>query len=353
MKAIITLTKGGANLGYRLLKNLDKTVLYVNPKFIIKEDNIYPIEEKVSDFVSHIFHEYECLIFIMATGIVVRSIAPHIKDKKIDPAVLVLDEKGRNVISLLSGHIGGANEYTKNIAKILGANPVITTASDVNDSIAVDTLSIMIGGEIESFYDATKVTAHIVNKEKVGITSDIPIKIPLPENIVFIQNDIEDCKGIIYVTNKEKIESNSIDQVIIRLKNIILGVGCRRGKSKEEILNAIEDSLIKLNISQKSIKHIATVDLKKDEKGLIEAAKELKIPLVIIDREEIKKVQDQFKTSEFVKKITGVGAVCEPVAYLSSKGGNFIQNKKAYDGITIAVFEEGDNNGDRSSRCKS
>ncbi|WP_129596163.1 cobalt-precorrin 5A hydrolase [Anaerophilus nitritogenes] len=353
MKAIITLTKGGACLGYRLLKNMDNTVLYVNSKFIIKEDNIYPIKEKFSDFVSKLFNQYECLIFIMATGIVVRTIAPNIKDKKADPAILVLDEKGKNVISLLSGHIGGANEYTKHIAIILGANPVITTASDVNDSIAIDTLSMMIGGEIENFSDATKITAHIVNGEKVGIDSDIPINIPLPENIVYIKDHIKNCIGMIYITNKEKIKPIAIDQVIIRPKNIILGIGCRRRKSKEEILKAIDDCLEKLNISKKSIKHIATVDLKKDEKGLIEAAKELKIPLMIIAREEIKKVQDQFEGSEFVKKITGVGAVCEPVAYLSGKDGNFIQNKKKYDGITIAVFEEGDNNGNRSSRCKS
>ncbi|QEK11816.1 cobalt-precorrin 5A hydrolase [Crassaminicella thermophila] len=344
-KAIITLTKGGTELGMKLLEHIDKAVLYTNPKFYIKEKHVKKIDGKIVEFIGKIFNKYKCLIFIMATGIVVRSIAPYIKDKKIDPAVIVLDEEGKNVISLLSGHIGGANEYTNKIASILNANPVITTASDVKNTLAVDTLAMELNCEIEDFQDATKVTAHIVNGEKVGIISDICIGRVLPENMVeidFKNKPHEEFKGFIYITDKRILSPVESDCVVLRPKNIVIGIGCRRKKPVDKIIEAIEDSLISLNISKKSIKHIATVDVKKNEEGIIQAAKLLGVPLVIVDREKIKEVEDQFKGSEFVKKRIGVCAVSEPVAFLSSESGQMIQKKKVYDGITIAVFREGE-----------
>ncbi|MCT4617788.1 MAG: cobalt-precorrin 5A hydrolase [Marinisporobacter sp.] len=343
-KAIITLTKGGMKLGLNLLKAIGGAVLYVHPKFYIAGENIKKIDGKMSEFTGEIFHQYKCLIFIMSTGIVVRSIAPFIQDKKTDPAVVVLDEKGKNVISLLSGHIGGANLHTKKIAQILNANPVITTASDVNELIAVDTLAMALGCEIEDFSDATKVTAHIVNGERIGLISDRMINLALPKNIIRINRDQvhEGFKGLIYITDKTMENDIIYDSVILRPKSIILGIGCRRGKSEEEILSTIEDSLTDLKVSKKSIKHIATVDIKKDEEGLIRATKSLKVPLMIVEREDIKKVENQFNQSQFVKKQIGVGAVCEPVAFLTSKNGKMIQKKKGYNGITIAVFREGE-----------
>lgn len=342
--AIITLTKGGAKLGLKLLEHLDDTVLYTHPKFYIENSKTEKIEGKMAGFVGKIFHQYQCLIFIMATGIVVRSIAPYLQDKKTDPAIIVLDEKGKNVISLLSGHIGGANAYTKEIAKILGANPVITTASDVNDLIAVDTLAMEMNCRIEDFADATKITAHIVNGERVGMISDIPIDKALPENIIIMNTHMpkENLKGLIYITDKRNVHEVSCDRVVLRPQNIIIGIGCRRKTPAQKILAAIEDTLFNLNISDQSIKHIATVDVKKDEEGIIQAAKALNVPLVTIDRESIREVEHQFEGSPFVKKSIGVGAVCEPVAFLSSGRGNMIQKKKKYGGITIAVFREGE-----------
>ncbi|QXM05654.1 cobalt-precorrin 5A hydrolase [Crassaminicella indica] len=343
-KAIITLTKGGMKLGLKLLNSIDQAVLYVHPRFYMECENIKKIDGKMTEFIGKIFHKYRCLIFIMSTGIVVRAIAPYIQDKKTDPAVIVLDERARNVISLLSGHIGGANDYTKKIAKMINANPVITTASDVNESIAVDTLAMELDCEIEDFYDATKVTAHIVNGEKVGLISDIFIDKEMPLNIIKVDKEnIDDkFKGLIYISEKNINKPIGIDCVVLRPKNIILGIGCRRGKTEEEIINAVEDTLNILKLSKKSIKHITTVDVKKNEEGLIKAAKVLKVPLIIVDRKDIKKVESQFEQSEFVKKQIGVGAVCEPAAFLTSKAGKMLQKKKGYDGITIAVFREGE-----------
>ncbi|SHJ84219.1 cobalt-precorrin 5A acetaldehyde-lyase [Paramaledivibacter caminithermalis DSM 15212] len=342
-KAIITLTRGGMELGLRLLKEYDDSVLYVNKRFDIKGERIRKINNGIMELTASIFGKYKHLIFIMATGIVVRAIAPHLNNKTKDPAVIVMDEKGRNVISLLSGHLGGANELALDIANKLNSNPVITTASDVNDTLAVDTLAMKLGYGIENYTDATKVTSHIVNGEKIGIISKNNLKIKLPDNFTILKDNknLKKFKGIINITNEKKICKNRLDTVILRPRNIIIGIGCRRHKSKEEIIEAIMDSLNKINKSQLSIKHIATVDVKRNEKGIIAAADHLKVPLIIVDREQIRDVERNFETSDFVKSSIGVGAVAEPVAILSSNEGRLILKKTKYNGITIAIVEEG------------
>lgn len=345
-KAIITLTKGGLRLGLKLHREMDDSVLYVHRKFEIEGRGIQKIHGPMTEFVGKIFHQYQCLIFIMAAGIVVRTIAPHIQDKKWDPAVIVLDEKGKNVISLLSGHMGRANGYTLEIAQLLGANPVITTASDVNEKIAVDTLAMALDCSIENFRDATRVTAHIVNGERVGMISHIPVEVDLPENMVLTDEEQavqEKFAGMIYITEKRIEPKIACDYVVLRPKNIILGVGCKRGKSKEEIMDAILDTLHALGVAEASIKHIATADVKKDEPGLLEAAQALGVPLVSVAREALKAVEDEFEGSDFVRKSIGVGSVCEPAAFLTSSGGIWLQRKTIHDGITIAVIREGGN----------
>ncbi|WP_094756700.1 cobalt-precorrin 5A hydrolase [Caminicella sporogenes] len=344
-KAIITLTKGGMELGLKLLNEYEDSVLYINKRFNFCGDRIYKIEKDIKTLISEIFHKYKCLIFIMAAGIVVRVIAPHIKSKTTDPAVIVLDEKGKNVISLLSGHLGLANEYTLDIAKLLKSNPVITTSSDVNKTLAVDIISMKLNCIIENIKDATKVSAHIVNGEMVGIISQINIDFNLPYNIEIIKNlkDISLYKGIIYITNEKINLPKNLDAVLLRPKNIVVGIGCRKGIDREKIIKAINDAFCKANKSILSIKKIATIDLKKDEKGIIQAAEYMNVPLEIISSRKILDIEDEFEVSSFVKKSIGVGAVAEPAAVIASKRGSLILNKTKYNGITIALAEEGEN----------
>lgn len=343
-KAIITLTKGGMELGLKLLNEYEDSVLYINKKFDAEGERVRKINNGIKELVSSLFEEYKCLVFIMATGIVVRSIAPYLESKAKDPAVIVMDEKGRNVISLLSGHLGGANEITLDIAEILKSNPVITTASDVNNTLAVDTLAMKLGCVIENLRDATRVTSHIVNGEKIGVVSKNNFNIKLPDNFTMLRSieEIKGFKGIINITNERKIDKSKLDTVVLRPRNIIIGVGCRRNKAKEEIITAIMDSLDKTNKSHLSIKHIATIDAKRNEKGIIDAADYYGVPLIIVDSEKVKNVEKNFETSEFVRKSIGVGAVAEPVAILSSNRGSLIFKKTKYDGITIAIVEEGE-----------
>lgn len=339
---IIALTKRGSCLGYDLKNKLNNSKLYVKDKFFIDENNAISFNVKLKDLIKDIYYKHDSFLFIMATGIVVRTIAPFIKDKKVDPAIMVIDEQGNHIISLLSGHIGRANEYTNYIGSLIDATPVITTASDVSNKIAVDTIAMKLDCSIKNFSDATKVTSHIVNDELVGIISQIPVSFNLPDNVVLINSITKDYKGIINITNEIHKKNHNLDEVTLIPKNLIVGIGCKRGKNFSDIYKALKISFEENNLSLEAIKCIGTVDIKKDEEGIIHLAQKLKKPMKIVNRSEIKKVENKFKGSEFVKKAIGVSCVCEPVAYILGEKGYFIQNKKSFDGITIAIFKEGD-----------
>lgn len=342
-RAIITLTKGGMELGLKLIEEYNDSVLFINKRFDVKGDRIKRIENGIKHLMKEIFYEYKSLIFIMATGIVVRSIAPLLESKAKDPAIIVLDENGQNVISLLSGHLGRANEITLDIANRLQSNPVITTASDVKGSMAVDTLAMKLNLTIEKLEKATKVTAHIVNGEAVGIICRDKLNIKLPSNLSSIEENgkIDGLKGLINITNEKEITNFGIDNVVLRPRNLIIGIGCRRGKPKAEIIKAIKTSLDEINKSELSIKHLATIDVKKDEIGIIETANYYDVPLRIVERDDVKDIEKDFETSDFVKETIGVGAVAEPVAFLTSNRGKVVLGKTRYNGITIAIVEEG------------
>ena len=262
----------------------------------------------------------------MASGIVIRKIASLIGTKDKDPAVLLIDEGKHFVISLLSGHLGGANELAYSLANILKLVPVITTSSDVTGKIAVDTISQKLNAELEDLKSAKDVTSLIVNGQKVNIL--------LPKNVKV--SDKNSADGFILISNKKNIEYTRIYP-----KNLILGIGCKKDTKAEDILSTIENCLDKNNLDIKSVKKIATVDVKENEQGLINAAKFLNLDLEIVSRDEIKKVQNQFEGSDFVEKTIGVRAVSEPVALLSSAGnGKFLVMKEIYNGITISIYEE-------------
>ena len=325
--AFWTVTKGAGNIAREYKEKLQEH---------LKEDSIdvftlkkYDVENtiQIEDFTANInekFSQYDGHIFIMASGIVIRKSLIGTKDK--DPAVLLIDEGKHFVISLLSGHLGGANELTYSLANILKLVPVITTSSDVTGKIAVDTISQKLNAELEDLKSAKDVTSLIVNGQKVNIL--------LPENVKV--NGKNSADGFVLVSNKKNIECTRIYP-----KNLILGIGCKKDTKAEDILSAIEDCLNKNNLDIKSVKKIATVDVKENEKGLIEAVKFLNLDLEIISREEIKKIQDQFEGSDFVEKNIGVRAVSEPVALLaSSQEGHFIEMKARYNGITVSIYEE-------------
>ena len=289
-------------------------------------EDLIVINERVPILLEKTFNKYDLHIFVAATGAVVRIIEGKFKSKDTDPAVITIDDHANFVISLLSGHLGGANEECKKIANGIGAIPVITTASDVGGKIAVDTLSQKIKAKLNDLDGAKRVTSLIVNGENVSLH--------LPKNIV---NHDENSAGAIIVSNRKNIEISKIIP-----QNIFIGIGCKRGVSKEHIIEKLKYAMDKQNLELSAIKMAASAWVKSDETGLLEAMKELNIPIKFFEKEEILKLEDLIEEkSEYVKKTIGVYGVSEPCAFLASSGkGAFLAKKIKLDGMTLSIFEE-------------
>jgi len=289
-------------------------------------ENLIIINERVPILLEKTFNKYDLHIFVAATGAVVRIIEGKFKSKDTDPAVITIDDHANFVISLLSGHLGGANEECKKIANGIGAIPVITTASDVGGKIAVDTLSQKIKAKLNDLDGAKRVTSLIVNGENVSLH--------LPKNIV---NHDENSAGAIIVSNRKNIEISKIIP-----QNIFIGIGCKRGVSKEHIIEKLKYAMDKQNLELSAIKMAGSAWVKSDETGLLEAMKELDIPIKFFEKEEILKLEDLIEEkSEYVKKTIGVYGVSEPCAFLASSGkGTFLAKKIKLDGMTLSIFEE-------------
>lgn len=357
--AIVCITENGKNLALKIQMLIkDSHVFIVSNKqnklqLEHESKNIFLVKEKLSVLTEKLFKDYQYILFIMATGIVVRVIAPYLVNKFSDPAIMVTDEKGQNVISLLSGHMGGANEMTKYISELINANPVITTATDVNKKSALDMIAKELDAHIDDFRDNVKdINAMLVNNQDVGIYIDGKYNVDTRgfRGLKNLEN-IDDIEKIVVVTNKNeffkdyinkhkdsRINQKQLEDKIIKVipKDIVIGIGCRRNTDSDILKESLDDLLKEYNIHIKSIKEIGSIDIKHDEKAIIDLAENLSVPFKTISANEISKVDYLFEKSEFVKKNVGVYCVSEPVAYILSKG-NLIIEKHKYKGITISV----------------
>jgi cobalt-precorrin 5A hydrolase len=336
--AIVALSREGINTAHKI-KEYFEVDIYTLEKYILMDE--MSIKDGLKSFNGFLFKEYGTIIYIMATGIVVRDIAPYLKHKSLDPAVLVVDGKGNFVISLLSGHLGGANEKARAVAEKIGGQAVITTMSDVMGKTAVDTIALSLDCVIDSFEDAKRVTADIIDNKKIGIKIDALIKIEnrsLPENVE-IDDGKKDFHGRIIITNKKEIERTEKDAVLI-CKNIVLGVGCRKETSFEALEDFILERLKKYNINRKSVKALSSIDVKKDEAALVQFSKKYRTEFITFNSEEMIKYENNFEKSEFVKNTVGVTSVCEISGYMASNYGKQISAKESKKGITLSIWEE-------------
>lgn len=344
--AIITLTKDGMDLGRKISKALreHETNLFVNKRF--QNDEARAIETPLSEFLGKIFPDYDALVFVMALGIVVRVISNHIKNKRTDPSIVVVDEKGQFAISLLSGH-HGANELARLIAKRINAKEVITTASEIKKKPSVESIAKRFNLVASDVKDSKLVNSSILNDEMVGIFTEFEIDLDLSENIVL--NDLTDLESkkdnfesFIFITNKaiEKLDKLEKPLVILRPRNLLAGIGFKKGTSKEDILEAIRYSFLKAGLSIESLKAIATLDFKANEDCILEAARELNTHVLGISIEEVKRVERNYEISEHVREKIGVGAVSEPIAVIAGNNANLIQRKVKFKGVTVAIAEE-------------
>lgn len=343
--AIIAFTENGLALEERLeslLKEQGHQLrLFFKSKYVSVPEGgaVCQVSESLSAWAGQWIPAQDGVIFIGATGIAVRTMAPFVKSKRTDPAVVVLDEKGQFAISLLSGHLGGANELTSQIAERIGAIPVITTATDVNKHFAVDVFAKKQQLWISEMKLAKEVSALVLKEKKLpagggsGYVKKASDKI-VPE-LEFCEKDSPDGKiGTFWI----QIEKDRVLHLVP--KKMTLGIGCRRGTPCSAIEAQVEKMLDEYGIFPQGILRAASIDLKKEEPGLLEFCEKWKLPLVTYSGEELQKVEGTFTPSSFVSQITGVDNVCERSAVLASNQGTLLVKKQAQNGVTVACAIE-------------
>lgn len=273
-------------------------------------EGLEKIDAPLSEWTGKIFCETRALIFVSACGIAIRSIAPYIKSKLQDPAVIVIDEAGNFVIPILSGHIGGANELAKKIASFLHAVPVITTATDINNLIAVDEWAVKNNCVIENPNAIKKISSEILEHHSVGVA---------------VTNELQPAPFPV--------------TLFLRPKNLILGAGCNRGISEKEFENAAKIFLESSGVSALSLKALASIDIKSNEPALINFAKNHNIPFVTFTASELQELKGNFTSSEKVLNVTGVDNICERACILAgSEGAVLLRSKWIYKkDITLAL----------------
>lgn len=350
--AVWSLTIQGARLASRITAEIADTDFYISSKLKpqINTSNCSVLSFTVlSRTLAEVFHQYKGHIFIMSTGIVIRIIAPLIRHKTKDPAVVVVDEKGLHAISLLSGHIGGANELTLKIAEITGADPVITTATDINKIPAIDLLACKKGLIIENPEAIKNVSMALLSGRKIILHDPYQYLTGTLSASNMIMN------GVDYNLDDDTIGKNRIpvktagifiDDIkadipahflILRPVTLSIGMGCNRNTSRQELKNFLAEVLDLFDLSPRSVLNLASIDIKSDEKGLLELAADLDLPIKFYSKKKFEHVKEIKNPSLMVKKHIGVTSVCEAAAILSAENGKLIVPKQIKGNVTIAI----------------
>ena len=307
--------------------------------------------DSLGPLVAESFSRYDALVFVMAAGIAVRVIAPHIVHKKEDPAVVVLDERARHAISLLSGHLGGANELTLRLAAAVGADPVITTATDVNGRLAADVAAKQLGLSIETFERLKYVNGEIAAGREISYFIDGALPdaarwqsafaaLGIDAAIVSLPHASGRASALVTDAPPEQVADERV--LVLRPKRLVAGVGCRRGAQAEEILAALDAACACIGRRTSDVARLGSTVVKRDEAGLLAAAEALGVPLVFYENDALESAIETYKieTSEFVKKQIGVGNVCEAAAMLMNQSKRRALGKTKFPKVTVALAWE-------------
>ena len=342
--AVLAITKNGVVIGQNLKKFFPDFEIFAPMKLSNDSGDIVWYAESTSEKIVQLFKDNNALICLFSLGAVIRLIAPHLKDKKTDPAVIVIDDKTNFVISVLSGHIGGANELTHTIAEKVGATPVVTTAADVNKTIAVDMVGREWGWVIEDDSTVTEVSAHMVNEEQIGVFQDAGRKDwykRLPKNVT-IYDSIDslrrsDARACLIISDRvfdDKMEDKV--SVVYRPKSLVIGIGLHQNTSKETIRGGIDACLDRFKLSEKSITGMASIKKPQDVKGLIDLGREMRLVVRHVDREELAEITAP-NPSETVMAFEGTPSVSEAAAIKVSGGQLVVEKQKFPPDLTIAI----------------
>lgn len=372
--AIISFTENGIKLSQTVAKRLSgrKVMLYTKCSRYTAEDlKVQRVKESLQVWTAQRMAEGDALLFIGACGIAVRAIAPNLTDKLHDVPVIVMDEEGQYVIPILSGHVGGANELARELAGLMDACPVITTATDVQKKFAVDLFAKRNHLEIMNKDGIAKVSAKALVGEQLTIAvraKNIECYHPkfcevCEEDFTEAENqllreasmhkqDQEVCgvesplRLVPYVKNQQidivvsETPDNKNALIWLRPKRYVVGMGCRKNKDTEELLAFYQETLEQAMVEPGEVYALASIDKKKDEPGLLAISERMRIPFFTYTAEELNRVGACVHSSEFVKAQVGVDNVCERAALAGcGANGTLIYEKQAFDGMTIAIAE--------------
>ena len=340
--AIWAVTPSGLSLALKLSDAFPGT-LHV-PESLMSCPAPYFSFSRLADCVKDRFSLFKSHVFIMSTGIVVRVISPCIVSKTTDPAVVVLDEKGRHVISLLSGHIGGANRLAAAIADKLQATAVITTATDLHQVPAIDVMAVDNGLAIENPEAIKTISMAFLNHEPVYLfdpyhrlnaVSAVFHKIVSKDFFSPTACDLRKEYSPVVIVDDRRMDFPE-KSLILRPASLIAGIGCNRNTNADEIREFLLHKMERFSLSVNSLCGIATIDIKSDEIGLLEAARNLKLPIRFFARTELSGITSP-NPSEIVNHHIGVPSVCEAAAILASNKGELIVPKQISPNVTLAI----------------
>ena len=303
---IVAFTRRGLALALKVAEFLGGSVFAPER---LKCEGVNVIDAPLSDWAGRYFREAGAMVFVGACGIAVRAVAPHVRDKLSDPAVIVIDEAGRYVIPVLSGHVGGANELSRRLAGFLNAQAVITTATDINHLQAVDEWAVNHDCAIENPESIKHVSGAVLEGQSVGVAvtcENVPAPFPVT--------------------------------LWLRPKVLVLGAGCNRNTDPAEFERSAVDFLRGAGVSALSLKALASIDIKRDEPAMKIFAESHGIPFMTFTASELQALQGNFTASERVREFTGTDNVCERACMLAAgDGAVMMRNKCVYNGMTFAL----------------
>ncbi len=298
-----------------------------------------PVTESLGEWTGRVFGSYDGLVFVGACGIAVRAIAPFVRDKFTDPAVVAVDERASFAVSLLSGHVGGANDLCRLVAKLSGAVPVVSTATDVNGVFAVDVFAVKNGLTVMDRRLAKEVSAAVLAGKRIPFFSSLSMEGGVPEELlVFTDEEAFLREPGPKAAVSERLLSPKAGEVLYLVpRTVTAGMGCKRGTGRDRLMAALLEAFREEGIFPETLAGIATIEDKRDEEGLLALAESLGVPFRWHERKELLQVPGTFSRSDFVWKTVGVDCVCERAAVLGSGGGRLLFPKRAGDGVTVAA----------------
>jgi len=355
--AIIALTRNGARMARTLAGSLDRDhALFIDRRFRKDDDSGEAFDLPLWPVVKRAFAGYSSLVLFLSAGASIRLLAPLLESKQIDPAVVCVDDAGSFCVSLISGHVGGADQLAQEVAVCLGARAVVTSASHASGTLAVDLLGREFGWRLKA--DSTTITrasAAVINGQPIGIWQGAgepgwwPDGKPLPENIAVYATlgDLATsaCGTALIISdttgNLETLLADKIT-VVYRPRSLVIGMGCRRGVPVEELESLLAEALRENGLSAKCLAEISTAEIKRGEPGLEQLAERHGVPLSFLQANELNGV---FKTnpgaitskSERAHGLVGVWGVAEPAALLTAGASELLVNRKKTTRATIAI----------------